>query len=1050
MGRRASLRVHLLGGLAVEGVDERALGSRQGRTVLKVLALSRGAPVPADRLAEVLWGDAPVARPEAQVGVLVSRLRGVLGADCLPRTDAGYALVTDWLDLDELDARTAEAAVALEAGRLAAARAAAGSAVALARGTLLPDDDGDWVEGARASAAATLQRARLVGVEAAARAGDHPAVGYLAEAALADDPYDEAVLRALMRSHAQAGRPASALAAYARVRARLADDLGVSPTPATEALHTALLVADDGADPDPEPHPVPHAAGTGPLVGRGDVLRRLDDVLAAVAGGPSHLVQVVGEAGIGRTSVVGAWVEGLAPSVPVLFGRGDALGRHLPLDPVLDALAAHLAGRPATEVADVLGADAAALGGLVGGEGPMATTASTVVADVEGDRTQLFSALVRVVERLGPGPVVIVVDDLRWAGPSTDEWLRVAAHRSRRLLLLVTDLPDAPVVEGATRIVLGPLDRDAVAALVGVDAAPDLHRRSGGHPLLLRTLAADEVGDEASEDLVDAVRRWTRGLGSAGTTVETASILGADVDLDLVAEVEARPAVDVLADLERATAAGLLVERGDGFAFRHDLVREALEHGASGARRALVHRVAARALDGRPDPDPLAVAVHARLGGDRSLAVDALVRAARLASHRGDVDAAEAHLDDAVGLGATAVALSERARVRMARFRLDGAAADVAAARDLDDDPPSLELAAWIAYYRRRFGEASALADEGVRRSDGNPALRSSCLAVAGRARHGAGDLRGGVACLEEAVGTDAPLAVRGVAGVWLAHAHLHRGRPDEALRAVELALVDADRFAHPFAPLHGWFARALALGHLGRPTEALSACDVLDLAVERSGRVGTRFAGPAANVRAWVLRWTGREAEADESNQVGVDATYGDAAMSEAHHAGLLDLADGCLLRGDVDGAAARVADLASMDDWDGTMAWCQRHRLGLLRARLALVDGDADLAAGTAGAVADDAAERGAHRHELLARAVCGLAGAASTDDLDDVIVALEGCAGLDGWRVVAELARSCDVGRWRTVAEARAGALVAASADPASTRRLVERTLTGRFPA
>jgi DNA-binding SARP family transcriptional activator len=1036
--------VHLLGGLVVEGIHERALGSRQGRTVLKVLALARGAPVPATRLADVLWGDAPVARPEAQVGVLVSRLRGVLGPDHLPRSDAGYSLVVDWLDLDELEARAAEAAAALDAGRLVAARAAAGAAVALAHGPLLPDDEGAWVEGPRASAAATLQRARLVGVEAAAEAGDHRAVGALAEAALADDPYDETVLRALMRSHARAGRPASALAAYARARARLADDLGVSPTAETEALHAAL-VAGDGHARDHDLVDAPSPRGTAPrLVGRDDVLRRLDEALAAVAEGASHLVQVVGEAGVGRTSVVSAWVAALAPTVPVLQGRGDVLGRHLPLDPVLAALARHLAGRPPAEVDDVLGPDAAAVRGVLGLNGPGAGASSTVVADADADRALLFAALVRVVERLGPGPVVVVVDDLRWAGPSTDEWLRLAAHRSQGLLIVTTDLPDAPAVDDATRLVLGPLDEDAVAALVGAEAAPDLHRRSGGHPLLLRTLADAEAGHGASGDLADAVHRWTQGLGSAGTTVETASILGADVDLDLLAAVTARPAVDVLGDLEQAAAAGLLVEQGDGFAFRHELVREALEQGASGARRALVHRAAARALNARPDPDPLVVAVHARLGGDRSLAVGALVRAAQVAAHRGDVDTAEAHLDEAVGLGATAAALVERARVRMSRFRLDGAAADVAAARDLDDDAPTLELAAWIAYYRRRYAEASALADEGVRRAAGDPALRSSCLAVAGRARHGAGDLGGGVACLEEAVATDAPLAVRGVAGVWLAHAHLHRGRPDEALRAVEVALVDADRFAHPFAPLHGWFARALALGHLGRPTEALSACDVLDLAVERSGRVGERFVGPAANARAWVLRWTGCEEQADDCNRVGVDASYSDAAMSEAHYAGLLDLADGCLLRGDHDGAAALLSDLAPMDDWDGTMAWCQRHRLGLLRARLALLDGDADGAASAAGAVADDAARRGAHRHELVARAVAGLAGAGSTEELDAVVRDLGACAGLDGWRVVAELAGRRGNEAWRVVAETRAGALVSASADAVATRRLVERTL------
>lgn len=119
------LRIRLLGGLTVEGLDEREIGSRKGRIVLKLLALARGAPVPTDRIADVLWGDAPPSRPVDQVGVLVSRLRTVLGADRLPRTDAGYALVIDWLDVEELDIRVTEAEQRHAAGQMVAARAAA-------------------------------------------------------------------------------------------------------------------------------------------------------------------------------------------------------------------------------------------------------------------------------------------------------------------------------------------------------------------------------------------------------------------------------------------------------------------------------------------------------------------------------------------------------------------------------------------------------------------------------------------------------------------------------------------------------------------------------------------------------------------------------------------------------------------------------------------------------------------------------------------------------------------------------------------------------------
>ena len=72
------------------------------------------------------------------------------------------------------------------------------------------------------------------------------AAAYATEA-LRGDPYDEAALRTLMRAHVAAGRPASALAEFARVRELLAEELGVDPAPETRALHEALLRAEPAA-----------------------------------------------------------------------------------------------------------------------------------------------------------------------------------------------------------------------------------------------------------------------------------------------------------------------------------------------------------------------------------------------------------------------------------------------------------------------------------------------------------------------------------------------------------------------------------------------------------------------------------------------------------------------------------------------------------------------------------------------------------------------------------------------------------------------------------
>src|SRR5204862_2725306 len=106
-----------------------------------------------------------------------------------------------------------------------------------------------WAAAERAAVGRVVARARLVAAEAALAAGDPADAAADAEGLLDHDPYDEAALRVLMRAHAAAGRPASALAAYARLREPLATDLGADPVEQTEALHTAVLLGQVSAQP---------------------------------------------------------------------------------------------------------------------------------------------------------------------------------------------------------------------------------------------------------------------------------------------------------------------------------------------------------------------------------------------------------------------------------------------------------------------------------------------------------------------------------------------------------------------------------------------------------------------------------------------------------------------------------------------------------------------------------------------------------------------------------------------------------------------------------
>ena len=90
--RMKSLAVRVLGDFGVDGVEPQALGSRKARLALQLLALAAGQVVPSDVLVDALWDDAPPARPDDQLAVLMSRLRSVLGRDRIEHRDRGYLL----------------------------------------------------------------------------------------------------------------------------------------------------------------------------------------------------------------------------------------------------------------------------------------------------------------------------------------------------------------------------------------------------------------------------------------------------------------------------------------------------------------------------------------------------------------------------------------------------------------------------------------------------------------------------------------------------------------------------------------------------------------------------------------------------------------------------------------------------------------------------------------------------------------------------------------------------------------------------------------------
>jgi predicted ATPase/DNA-binding SARP family transcriptional activator len=283
----------------VRGGETIGLGGPRQRALLALLLLDAGKPVPAHTIAEELWHGEPPAGSSTTVRSYVSRLRSALGADApIDGGPDGYRVQapTDLIDSFRFEALVRGAEVAL--GRGAAARAAGmlREALDLWRGRPF----GELAdEGALRLEAERLQELRLHAVELRVEADlalgrDAGLVDEL-ERLVEDHPYRETLWRQLMLALYRADRQADALAAYARARTILDEELGLEPGEELKRLEQAILRHEVPlAEAPVERHNLPTPVTS--FVGREAELAELGALLRA-----SRLVTLTGVGGAGKT-----------------------------------------------------------------------------------------------------------------------------------------------------------------------------------------------------------------------------------------------------------------------------------------------------------------------------------------------------------------------------------------------------------------------------------------------------------------------------------------------------------------------------------------------------------------------------------------------------------------------------------------------------------------------------------------------------------------------------------------------------------------------------
>ncbi len=643
------------------------LGGVKPRAILAVLLLHANESVSAERLALALWGEDAPPSAVKRIHVHISRLRKALGpSGVLSTTAAGYQLrvAPGELDAEQFARLLEDGQRALASGQAEHAAALLRDALALSRGPPLADLT---FEPFAPAEIARLEEQRLAALEARVAADmlahrHAELVGELRQL-VSDNPAREPLVGQLMLALYRCGRQRDALDVYSRTHELLSGELGLEPGTSLKNLQRAILEQAPSLDlrvptaadlasstsSDEPPFSLPSGllamSNDDTFVGRETDLASLAEVYAEAVDGTRRHVMVSGEPGIGKTRLAAQFARRASEEgAIVLYGRCDEEGL-LAQQPFVEALRHYVGVCPRQVLAGQVQLVSGELRRIVPELAErIADLPQPFQGDPEGARSRLFEAVCSLLcDAAQDTPVVLVLDDLHWADPSTLLLLKYLARYPREARLLVlgtyreTELDaDHPLGTVLTELVrerhvcrqpLAPLDEAAVAQLVdihaGDDASPELGRlvyegtegnaffvvevlrhlvESGAIGSACGGRAGVQLGKLTVPDGVkDVIAQRVRRLGpEIRKMLLTASVLGREFELDVLAHVSPLAEEDLLDGLESAVLAHVVVEVSGvpgRYMFSHVLIRETLYGALTTTRRVLVHRRAGAAIE---------------------------------------------------------------------------------------------------------------------------------------------------------------------------------------------------------------------------------------------------------------------------------------------------------------------------------------------------------------------------------------------------------------------------------------------------------------------
>jgi tetratricopeptide (TPR) repeat protein len=441
------------------------------------------------------------------------------------------------------------------------------------------------------------------------------------------------------------------------------------------------------------------AAAMLPFAGRQAELAKLRGAWSRAAGGAGTFVLLSGEAGVGKTRLCAELARVVESEGGRVFGGTTTTPESAPYQALVEALRSAL---PILLLRPPNVARRAILGRVLPEiRDPGATVVGETEPAAERETARLHDALGDAIRRLAsPRPLLLVLEDLHWAGTATIEALGEIIKDLVRapVFIVATCREEEMTVDHPLRVLLrtlalvpsageqqvGRLSAADVTELVDrIDAlrgrsstmAQDLYAHSEGNALFLNELISDalETGtlgapSDASIGAIVAAR--TAQLGEHALAVaHIAAVAGSGCSVSLARDVSNLSSADVTSGFDELLDRRILREAGarmhHDYVFTHHLIADAIYAGIEPAFRAQRHARIARVLEAnvraRIPASAREIARHYERAGDPETAAVWYVTAAR------EADAIHAY-GDAIELATLAIMLEPHAEIRHGAF----------------------------------------------------------------------------------------------------------------------------------------------------------------------------------------------------------------------------------------------------------------------------------------------------------------------------------------------------------------------------------------------